>query len=251
MATDDTRVKETNKNHGKTDYMEIVRSLLIAFVIAMTFRSCAYEPFHIPSGSMKPTLEIGDYIFVSKYAYGYSNYSFPLSPDLFEGRIWYTPPKRGDVVVFRLPSDESINYIKRLIGLPGDKVQVKDGQVFINGNAVMHERIGEYVTRKGTPYESVAVKYKETLDNEVQFVTLDHRVTSEDNTKVFHVPEGHYFFMGDNRDDSRDSRFSQVGMIPERYLIGRAEVIFFSQNFPWWHLSKWFTAVNLDRSLQE
>ena len=202
----------------------IVQALLLALVI----RTLLFQPFSIPSGSMRPTLLEGDYLFVTKWAYGYSRYSLPLSPDLFSGRIWGSDPERGDVVVFKFPPNPSLDYIKRVIGLPGDRVQVKDGVLYINDEAVQREKIGEITNPDITETDRPVDVYRETLPNGVSYDTLDLTPNSAgDNPREFVVPEGHYFMMGDNRDNSADSRFT-VGFVPEDHLVGRANIIFFS-----------------------
>jgi len=201
----------------------IVQALLIAFVI----RTFLFQPFNIPSGSMRDTLLVGDYLFVSKYSYGYSHYSFPLSPPLFSGRIFGSPPQRGDVVVFRLPRDDSTDYIKRVIGLPGDKIQMKDGLLYINEVPVKRQLVGTF--KDDETAGTVGKRWRETLPNGVTYETRDATDSGFlDNTKVYDVPSGHYFMMGDNRDNSQDSRTSQVGNVPFENLIGKAQIIFFS-----------------------
>jgi signal peptidase I len=202
--------------------------LLIALPLGRTF---LVQPFNIPSGAMKPTLLVGDYIFVSKFRYGYSRYSLPFSPPLFSGRIFGSEPQRGDVVVFRLPRDPSTDYVKRVIGLPGDTVQMIKGLLHINGQPVKRERIKDFVDTEGTPMQTK--QWRETLPNGVSHATLDLVDNSfYDNTPIYQVPAGHYFMMGDNRDNSTDSRTRAesggVGFVPFENLIGRAEVIFFS-----------------------
>ena len=210
---------------------EVLRSFLFMVLLALLFRSVAYEPFHIPSGSMLSTLYEGDYIFVSKLSYGYSRFSFPFSPKLFDGRILATEPKRGDVVVFRPPGQLNDDFIKRVIGLPGDTIQMKHGRLYINGEMVEQTRDGEAkVPDENGEWRSVA-RYNETLpDGGPTHIVLDDiREGPADNTPVYHVPEGHYFMMGDNRDHSQDSRFADpVGYVPFENIIGRAEVIAFS-----------------------
>lgn len=189
---------------------------------------CFFQPFSIPSGSMRPTLLEGDYLFVSKYAYGYSRYSLPFGLDLFSGRIWSAEPKRGDVVVFKLPSDPSVDYIKRVIGLPGDRVQMRGGVLYINDQAVKRERVGTIDNPDVTEVNRPVEVYRETLPDGVTYDTLDLAPNSiGDDTRVFEVPAGHYFMMGDNRDNSLDSRFG-VGYVPFENLVGRANIIFFS-----------------------
>ncbi|MGD9784922.1 MAG: signal peptidase I [Hyphomicrobiaceae bacterium] len=227
--------------------MEIVKIVIQALIIAMVVRVFFYQPFSIPSGSMKSTLLVGDYLFVSKLSYGYSKYSFTSSVDLFNGRIFASEPKRGDVVVFKLPRDNSTDYIKRLIGLPGDEIVVRGGVVYINGEAVPRVPDGTFETRRdGGPLRRVA-RFRETLPNGVTYTVLDAEPAGPfDNVGPYKVPAGHYFMMGDNRDDSTDSRAQWgVGYVPYENLIGRADVIFFSaavdepDSFIWWKPWSW------------
>ncbi|MEX3008148.1 signal peptidase I [Hoeflea sp. TYP-13] len=218
------KVEKKESAFGET-LKVIVQALLLALVI----RSVLFQPFSIPSGSMMPTLLVGDYLFVSKYAYGYSRYSFPFSPNLFSGRIWGSEPERGDIVVFRFPRDPKIDYIKRVVGLPGDRIQMINSVLHINGTPVKREKVGTFSAdgSYGSEVTDAAV-YRETLPNGVSYDTLDITPNSTtDNTRVFLVPEGHYFMMGDNRDNSADSRLN-VGFVPFENLVGRAEMIFFS-----------------------
>lgn len=207
---------------------ENVKVIIEALLLAVVIRTLAFQPFTIPSGSMMPTLLVGDYIFVNKFAYGYSKYSLPFSPDLFSGRIFGSDPKRGDVVVFRKPSEPTIDYIKRVVGLPGDRIQVTGGVLYINGQAVPKQPDGTFTSDyKRDPGTDVPV-FRETFDTGKTFDTLDQAPDGEgDNTREFLVPEGHFFMMGDNRDNSRDSRFD-VGFVPAENLIGRASFITFS-----------------------
>ena len=230
------------KEEGFTSF---IKTLMAAIVAAAIVRSVLFEPFHIPSSSMKPGLLIGDYIFVSKYSYGYSKYSFPLSLNLFSGRIFKETPKRGDVAVFRLPSDTSINYIKRVIGLPGDTIQVKSGQLYINQQPIEKIYQGEFVDNNQT----IIAKFKEILSTEKEVMVLDQYENSpQDNTGIYNVPEGHYFMMGDNRDNSQDSRFlTQVGFVPEENFIGKAGIIFFSVNDNIWKFWKWPSSIRFKR----
>lgn len=239
--------QEKVKHTPKEDWKGFLKSFLLALLLAMTFRTFLYEPFHIPSGSMKPNLLIGDYIFVSKFSYGYSRYSIPFGPPLFEGRIWETLPKRGDIVVFKQPGREGINFIKRLIGLPGDRIQVTQGVLYINGEPVPKKQDGTFIDSNGEEID----QYIETLDNGVSYRVLDDTPHGKlDNTDVYVVPEGHYFFLGDNRDNSQDSRvLSMVGYVPKEHLVGRAEVIFFSSTATWWKVWTWFTDLNPSRFL--
>jgi signal peptidase I len=209
---------------------EFFKTAIIAVLLALIIRTFLYEPFNIPSGSMLPTLEIGDYLFVSKPAYGYSQYSFPFGIAKYEGRYLGKLPRRGDVAVFKLPTNTSIDYIKRIIGLPGDTIQVRNGRLFINGTMVEREPVGMKRVDKGFGPEIGMMEYIETLPGGVM-----HRIYEEgdnealDNTDVYTVPEGHYFMMGDNRDNSQDSRVSElVGYVPLDNIVGRADFLFFS-----------------------
>ena len=208
-------------------FWETVSIIVQALLLAVVLRTFLYQPFSIPSGSMKPTLLVGDYLFVSKFSYGYSRYSLPFAPDLFDGRIWATEPKRGDIAVFKYPPNTNIDYIKRVIGLPGDKIQMFGGVLYLNGKPVKRERAPENYIDDETGLGPVPV-FIETLPNGVSYRTLDINPQSlGDDTQVFEVPEGHYFMMGDNRDNSADSRF-EVGFVPFENFVGRASVIFFS-----------------------
>jgi len=230
---------------------EAGRTIVIAILIAITIRTLAFEPFNIPSGSMKPTLLVGDYLFVSKFSYGYSQYSLPLSVPLLSGRVLYEEPDRGDVVVFKLPTDNKTDYIKRIVGLPGDTIQVKGGILHINGEPVQRERVEDYIGDNGNGRQVRRPQYRETLPNGRQHLILeisdDQR---EDNTPIFKVPEGHFFGMGDNRDNSVDSRFRRVGYIPKENLVGRADLIFYSTNAAaagWWEFWQWAPRTRFDR----
>jgi len=207
---------------------ETVSVIVQALLLALVIRTLFFQPFSIPSGSMRPTLLEGDYLFVTKWAYGYSRYSLPFGPNLFSGRLWGSQPERGDVVVFKFPPNPSIDYIKRVVGLPGDRIQMKNGQLFINGVGVQREKVGQIDNPDITEVNRPVDVYRETLPNGVSYDTLDLSPNSiGDDTREFVVPPDHYFMMGDNRDNSSDSRFT-VGFVPYENLVGRANVIFFS-----------------------
>lgn len=220
----------TDANDEKEGAGEFFKTAILAILLALFIRTFFFEPFNIPSGSMLPTLKIGDYLFVSKTSYGYSRHSFPFGLGGFDGRVMAQEPERGDVIVFKLPSNPSIDYIKRLIGLPGDRVQVRGGRLFINGERVEREPVG-MARVPGPAGASVSMtEYIETLPGGAM-----HRIYEEsdsaplDDTEEYVVPDGHYFMMGDNRDNSQDSRVpDMVGFVPRDLLVGRAEILFFS-----------------------
>jgi signal peptidase I len=227
------------------------RVIVQAFAIALVFRTFLFQPFNIPSGSMKETLLVGDYLFVSKFSYGFTHYSLPFSPPWFSGRISAAAPARGDIAVFRFPKDDSIDYIKRVIGLPGDRIQMIDGTLQINGQAVGRERIADFVETYADGTTSRSRRWRETLPNGVSYTTLSlDGIGPYANTQVYEVPPGHYFMMGDNRDDSSDSRVpSGVGYVPFENFIGRAQVIFFSvaEGAHAWELWRWPWVVRWGR----
>jgi signal peptidase I len=231
-----------------------VRVIAQALIVALIVRIFLFQAFNIPSASMEGTLLAGDYLFVSTYNYGYSHYSVPLLPFVFSGRIFGSEPKRGDVVVFRLPRDDSVNYIKRVVGLPGDRIQMFKGQLSINGVTVKREQAEDYSDTEEGPYPILVRRWHETLPNGVNYYTLDRVENSEyDNTRLFIVPPGHYFMMGDNRDNSLDSRVPPerggVGFVPYENLIGRAQILFFSvgSDARAWQVWRWPTSVRWSR----
>ncbi|MBH0239970.1 signal peptidase I [Methylobrevis albus] len=244
-----TSPKETSKG----GFGETVKVIIQALVLALLVRTFLFQPFSIPSGSMMSTLLVGDYLFVSKYSYGFSRYSFPFGFAPFEGRVWASAPHRGDIVVFKLPSDPNVDYIKRTIGLPGDRVQMRDGVLFLNGVAVPRERVEDFVDRDPFGREVRIPRYRETLPNGVSYLTLDIMPNaSTDNTQEFVVPDGHYFMMGDNRDNSADSRVAgAVGFVPFENLVGKAQMIFFSidEDARPWMVWRWPDTVRWNRLL--
>lgn len=226
-----------------------IKTLIAAMICAAFIRSFFFEPFHIPSSSMKPNLLIGDYIFVSKFSYGYSRYSFPFGFNIFEGRTGNQRPERGDVAVFRLPSNPSINYVKRVIGLPGDTIQMRQGVLYINNKQVAKVSHGVFEDEHGPGFIEIN-KFLETLPEGKTIETLDQRVSDADDTGIYTVPKGHYFMMGDNRDNSQDSRFQNlVGYVPEDHLVGKALYVFFSSKQGLWKFWKWNDAIRFNRVL--
>ena len=218
---------------GKIALIVVAVILAIPLFSPIVLRTFLFQPFYIPAGSMMPTLLVGDSLFVSKYAYGYSRYSLPFSPRLFPGRIFGSVPARGDVVVFRIPKDDSVDYIKRVVGLPGDTIQMRHGLLFTNGAPVQRERLADFTGDDpcGTAVDSQTKRWRETLLNGVSYETLDCVDNGfYDNTNVYKVPDGHVFVLGDNRDNSTDSRvLSAVGYIPLENIVGRAGLIYFSR----------------------
>lgn len=239
----------TDKAENQSALWENIKVIIQALLLAVVIRTVFFQPFTIPSGSMMPTLLVGDYIFVNKFAYGYSKYSLPLSPNLFSGRIFGSEPERGDIVVFRFPPNPDIDYIKRVVGLPGDRIQMIDGVLNINGQPVPKQQDGTFTSDYRLDPGSDVPVFRETLDNGITYDTLDQSPTSRgDNTREFIVPDGHYFMMGDNRDNSLDSRFD-VGFVPAENLIGRASIIFFSlgNDTSFREIWKWPTNMRWDR----
>jgi len=211
--------------------LDNIKTLIIALIIAILIRSLLFQPFYIPSSSMEPTLLVGDRIFVSKYTYGYSRHSFPFSPPILNKRIFNSKPEYGDLVVFKTPSDDRTDFIKRLIGFPGDEIQIIEGKLFINKKEISRKKISNnFNIRCGNNINKV-IAYEEKLPNRKIHATVYNKVGSMINSDPYLVPEKHYFFLGDNRDCSRDSRFlSSVGYVHENNLVGKAQIIFFSND---------------------
>lgn len=233
----------------KESWVETLKTIVYAIVIAVIIRSFWIEPFKIPSGSMYPNLYVGDFLFVSKYTYGYSKHSFPFSLPLFSGRIWADEPKVGDVVVFKYPKDNSTDFIKRVIGMPGDKIKLEEGRLFINGKQLERDEQEDFLVRNNFGYAERFHQYIETLPNGVKHNILEvSDEENEDNFNEVEVPANHYFVMGDNRDRSDDSRI-RVGFVPKENLVGKAKFIFFSHDDkgslfkPW----TWFKAIRWKR----
>ena len=246
---------QAKKEADEGGLAETIKVIIQALLIALVVRTLLFQPFNIPSGSLIPTLLIGDYLFVSKYSYGYSRFSMPFAPDLFSGRIWGSEPKRGDVAVFKLPRDNSTDYIKRIIGLPGDRVQVRAGVLHLNGQPVRRELLGNF-TVEGDGPRMVVRQFREILPPQAGIVAHAHLILEMsddqpfDNTQEFVVPAGHVFAMGDNRDNSLDSRaMNAVGFIPVENLVGRAEFIFFSVDGSAriWEVWAWPMAIRWSR----
>ncbi|GGC74191.1 signal peptidase I [Chelatococcus reniformis] len=247
-----TEADGKRKDTSEGSIYETIKVIVQALLIALVVRTLLFQPFNIPSGSLIPTLLIGDYLFVSKYAYGYSKHSIPFSPPLFNGRIFASPPKRGDIAVFKLPKDNSTDYIKRVIGLPGDRIQVREGLLYINDKPVKRERIQDYQTNDSWGRQVQVPQYMETLPNGVSHVVIERDGDKGywDNTYVYQVPANHYFMMGDNRDNSTDSRDeASVGYVPFENFVGRAEIVFFSidENASAWKVWEWPWTVRWDR----
>ncbi len=274
LSKDIERSGEAGKSSGTfREIAELVKTIIWAALIALVVRTFLYEPFNIPSGSMMPTLLVGDYLFVSKIAYGYGRYSFPFGLAGFEGRIWPDEPIRGDVVVFRPPGEPETDFIKRVIGLPGDRVQLQDGSLHLNGQRVERRRIEDYAdadNRFGSPVP----QYIEILPGGIQhrIIEISGDEGDLDNTPVYVVPEGHYFMMGDNRDGSNDSRpwdrssgigidgeigaanaqiLDKVGFVPRDHLVGPAQILFWSYgpDFRWYNPITWLSALRFGRLL--
>jgi len=245
--------KSNNKQKDikKNFWYDNIKTFIIAILIALILRSFAFEPFSIPSGSMKPTLLEGDYLFVSKYSFGYSKHSFPMSFPPFSGRLFGKHPERGDVAVFRYTQNTKIDYIKRIIGLPGDKIQIKNGILFINGNEVQRSYKGTWRAKDRHNVMHTYDKYEEKISEKFIYNVLDASPNGMlDNTGIYIVPKDHFFAMGDNRDQSSDSRIlNKLGYVPFENLIGRAQIIFYSRDRSktFWKLWLWPSSVRLER----
>tara|TARA_B100000927_G_C16398451_1_gene442352 strand:- start:338 stop:1075 length:738 start_codon:yes stop_codon:yes gene_type:complete len=237
----------------KNFFSENIKTLLYALVIAIIIRSLFIQPFYIPSSSMEPTLLVGDRLFVTKYSYGYSKHSFPFSPPILTKRIMFSSPQRGDVIVFKTPADNRTDYIKRLVGLPGDKLQFIDSNLYLNNNVIFKSKIlSQQEIYCGNKTIDV-YNFEEKLPNGKKFHTVYLKDYTYQNSDIFTVPEDHYFFLGDNRDCSKDSRYlSSVGYVHKDNLVGKAQFIFFSSDrriasfFEFW---KWHKSIRFDRTL--
>jgi signal peptidase I len=235
----------------KNFFVENIKTLFFALIIAVIIRSLLIQPFYIPSSSMEPNLLVGDRLFVSKYTYGYSKHSFPFSPPFFNGRIMFNKPERGDVVVFKTPADNRTDYIKRLVGLPGDQIRFIDKNLYINNSEIIKSRISKndkiYCGKKTINVNT----FEEVLPNGKKYISVYSKNYSYQNSDIFTVPDNHYFFLGDNRDCSKDSRFlTSVGYVHKDNLVGKAQFIFFSSDrslgsiFSFW---KWNKSIRFDR----
>ena len=228
-----------------------VKTLVYALIIATIIRSLILQPFYIPSSSMELNLLVGDRLFVTKYSYGYSKHSFPFSPPIFKNRIFEKSPKRGDIIVFKTPYDNRTDYIKRLIGLPGDTIQFIDGNIYLNNNQILTTLINNNeVLYCGSQKINVSTFEEKLPNNKTYMVSYRNDVSYQDSDKYI-VPDNHYFFLGDNRDCSKDSRFlSDVGYVHKDNLVGKAQILFFSSNsregsiFQIW---KWPYIIRYDR----
>ncbi|MBL0849429.1 MAG: signal peptidase I [Candidatus Liberibacter ctenarytainae] len=235
---------------SKIPVNEAVKSILHAIFWAVLIRTFLFQPSTIPSGSMIPTLLVGDYIIINKFSYGYSKYSLPFSFNLFKGRIFKDQPQRGDVVVFRLPRDTNIDYVKRVIGLPGDKISIREGLLYINDVVVSHHSEGVFSYKYEKEWGDNIPLLREKIDNNVTYqVLLKDIFAYQNNIPDFFVPAGHYFMMGDNRDRSVDSRWIDVGFVPEENLIGRASIVLFSigGDVPFRKIWLWIPNMRWDR----
>ena len=235
----------------KNKIVDNIKTIFYALIIALIIRSFLFQPFYIPSSSMEPNLLIGDRLFVSKYTYGYSRHSLPFSPKIYNNRILEKTPKRGDVIVFKTPADNRTDYIKRLIGLPGDVIQIVDEDLYLNGIKIKKEKIENLININCGNEILNAIFFKETLPNGKNYITVYRNDGTMVNSDKFIVPENHYFFMGDNRDCSKDSRFlSSVGYVSFNNLVGKAQLIFFSSDknkgsfFKFW---KWHQSLRIER----
>ena len=231
--------------------VENLKTLFYALIIAIIIRSLLLQPFYIPSSSMEPSLLVGDRLFVTKYSYGYSKHSFPFSPPLFKKRIFFSEPKRGDVIVFKTPVDNRTDYIKRLIGLPGDTIQFIDSNIYINNVEIIKSRISKNDKIYCGNQTIDVFTFEENISNDKIHKTVYMKNFPFQNSDLFKVPNNHYFFLGDNRDCSKDSRFlSSVGYVHKNNLVGKAQFIFFSSDkniggfFEFW---KWHKSIRLDR----
>ena len=238
-------------NLDKNFLKKNIKIIIYALIIAIFIRSIFFQPFYIPSSSMEPNLLVGDRLFVSKYSYGFSKHSFPFSPNLFKGRILFNKPKRADVVVFKTPADNRTDYIKRLIGLPGDSIQFINGDIYLNNNQILKTKSKKYSKINCGKVTLEIDAFEEKLPNSKTYVAVYDKKNTYINSDKFTVPKDHYFFLGDNRDCSKDSRYlTSVGYVHKDNLVGKARIIFFSSDyrigsiFKFW---KWNKIIRFDR----
>ena len=238
-------------NLDKNFFKENIKIIIYALIIAIFIRSIFFQPFYIPSSSMEPNLLVGDRLFVSKYSYGFSKHSFPFSPNLFKGRIFFSEAKRGDVVVFKTPADNRTDYIKRLIGLPGDSIQFINGDIYLNNNQILKTKSKKYSKINCGKVTLEIDAFEEKLPNSKTYIAVYDKKNTYINSDKFTVPKDHYFFLGDNRDCSKDSRYlTSVGYVHKDNLVGKARIIFFSSDysigsvFKFW---KWNKIIRFDR----
>tara|TARA_B100002051_G_scaffold69575_1_gene65947 strand:+ start:894 stop:1628 length:735 start_codon:yes stop_codon:yes gene_type:complete len=239
----------------KNTLIDNIKTLIYALIIAVIIRSLFIQPFYIPSSSMELNLLVGDRLFVTKYSYGYSKHSFPFSPPIFKNRIFEKQPKRGDIIVFKTPSDNRTDYIKRLIGLPGDTIQFIDGNLFVNNKQILTTLIDNSKKLYCGKQQISVSTFEEKISNEKSYIVSYRNDISYQNSDKYLVPKNHYFFLGDNRDCSKDSRFlSEVGYVHQDNLVGKAQFLFFSSNsrdgsiFEIW---KWPNIIRYDRFLKK
>ena len=240
----------------KKNFIENLKTLFYALIIALIIRSIIIQPFYIPSSSMEPNLLVGDRLFVSKYSYGYSKHSFPFSPPIFKGRIFSSEPKRGDIIVFKTPADNRTDYIKRLIGMPGDTIQFVDGSILINNKKILRKKTNNKKIIRCGNFLLETNTFIETLPNGIEHIVVYNKKGSLQNTKLFKVPANHYFLLGDNRDCSKDSRYlDSVGYVNNLNLVGEAKLIFFSNDtnisslLKFWNINKSFRFKRLFKKL--
>ena len=239
----------------KNTLIDNIKTLIYALIIAVIIRSLFIQPFYIPSSSMELNLLVGDRLFVTKYSYGYSKHSFPFSPPIFKNRIFEKQPKRGDIIVFKTPSDNRTDYIKRLIGLPGDTIQFIDGNLFVNNKQILTTLIDNSKKLYCGKQQISVSTFEEKISNEKSYIVSYRNDISYQNSDKYLVPKNHYFFLGDNRDCSKDSRFlSEVGYVHQDNLVGKAQFLIFSSNsrdgsiFEIW---KWPNIIRYDRFLKK
>ena len=235
----------------KSTIIDNIKTLIYALIIAIIIRSILVQPFYIPSSSMELNLLVGDRLFVTKYSYGYSKHSFPFSPPIFKNRIFESIPERGDIIVFKTPADNRTDYIKRLIGLPGDTIQFIDGNLYINNNQILKTLISNNENLYCGNQQINVSTFEEKLPNNKSYIASYRNDISFVNSDKYIVPENHYFFLGDNRDCSKDSRFlSEVGYVHRDNLVGKAQILFFSSNIregSMFQIWKWPTIIRYDR----